>query len=227
MSEGHQGQDGNSLNANFAAFILIISAWVLGAVIFTSSPLSQPQPPESLEVAMSAPTAETLPTDTSPPPTLTPTSEPTAVPTMTAPPTATATVPPTVAPTATHTPLPAPTDTAAAAAAETETSAVVVSAESDYDPEVVAQGQQLYIGCSACHGADALGVQGLGKDLVNSEFVHSLSDADLLTFVKMGRPIWDEMNTTGIDMPSRGGNPTLTDDDILAIIAYLRSLSPP
>lgn len=220
MSEGHQGQDGNSLNANFAAFILIISAWVLGAVIFTSSPLSQP-PPASVEVAMIAPTAEALPTDT-PPPTPTPTSEPTAVPTTVTPPTATATTPPT----ATHTPLPAPTDIVPAAAEGNEAPAAGVSAESDYDPAVVAQGQQLYIGCSACHGPDALGVQGLGKDLVNSEFVHSLSDADLLTFIKMGRPIWDEMNTTGIDMPSRGGNPTLTDDDILAIIAYLRSLSP-
>lgn len=222
MSERHQGQDGNSLNANFVAFILIISAWVLGAVIFASSPLSQPQPPESLEVAMIAPTTEAQPTDTPPPPTPTPTSEPTAVPTT--PPTATATA--TTAPTATYTPLPAPTDTVPAAAEGNESPAAVVSAESDYDPAVVAQGQQLYIGCSACHGPDALGVQGLGKDLVNSEFVHSLSDADLLTFIKMGRPIWDEMNTTGIDMPSRGGNPTLTDDDILAIIAYLRSLSP-
>jgi disulfide bond formation protein DsbB len=52
-----------------------------------------------------------------------------------------------------------------------------------------------------------------------------MNDQDLLTFIKTGRPIWDTLNTTGVDMPARGGNPTLTDDDLLAIVAYLRSLT--
>ena len=94
-----------------------------------------------------------------------------------------------------------------------------------YDPALIAQGQQLFVSCSACHGPDAHGLPNLGKDLVISEFVHSLSDEDLLTFIKTGRPIWDTLNTTGVDMPPRGGNPTLTDEDLLAIIAYLRSLA--
>jgi disulfide bond formation protein DsbB len=37
--------------------------------------------------------------------------------------------------------------------------------------------------------------------------------------------MWDPLNTTGIDMPGKGGNPALTDDNILAIIAYLRTLA--
>lgn len=95
----------------------------------------------------------------------------------------------------------------------------------NYDPALVAKGEQLFMTCSACHGADALGLPNLGKNLVDSEFIHSLSDADLLTFVKTGRPIWDALNTTGIDMPPKGGNPAFSDDDILAIIAYIRSIS--
>ncbi len=93
---------------------------------------------------------------------------------------------------------------------------------------LVSEGQALFVAtCSACHGPDAHGIVGLGKDLVVSEFVHGLTDADLLTFVKTGRPLWDAANTTGIDMPPRGGNPALTDDQILKIIAYIRSLQNP
>lgn len=78
--------------------------------------------------------------------------------------------------------------------------------------------------CSACHGPDARGISGLGKDLVDSQFVHDLSDQELLEFVKVGRPVNDPANTTGVDMPPKGGNPALSDDQILDIIAYLRTL---
>src|SRR5690606_18316969 len=84
----------------------------------------------------------------------------------------------------------------------------------------------LFALCAACHGPEGYGIPNLGKDLVNSEFVHSLTDEDLLTFIKTGRPLWDPLNTTGIDMPPKGGNPALTDEDIMALIAYLRSLAP-
>jgi disulfide bond formation protein DsbB len=100
-----------------------------------------------------------------------------------------------------------------------------LSTVSEYDPLLVAEGQGLFMLCSACHGPDGRGLPNLGKDLVESEFVHSLSDEDLLIFIKTGRPIWDPLNTTGIDMPPKGGNPALTDENILAIIAYIRSLS--
>lgn len=79
--------------------------------------------------------------------------------------------------------------------------------------------------CAACHGFDAHGIPGLGKDLITSPFVHSLSDADLLQFVITGRDSSSPDNTTGIPMPSRGGNPSLTDAQILDIIAYIRSES--
>ncbi len=100
------------------------------------------------------------------------------------------------------------------------------SGDLGYDPAVVAQGHEIFIAtCSACHGVDGLGVVGLGKDLIHSEFVHEQTDADLLTFIKTGRPIWDAANTTGIDMPPKGGNPALTDDQLLLIITFIRASS--
>jgi disulfide bond formation protein DsbB len=93
-----------------------------------------------------------------------------------------------------------------------------------YDPALVAQGQEGFMLCSACHGPDARGLPNLGKDLVTSEFARGLTDQELLEFVKKGRPMWDPLNTTGIDMPPKGGNPALADDQILAIIAYIRTL---
>ena len=78
--------------------------------------------------------------------------------------------------------------------------------------------------CISCHGPDAKGIQGLGKDLTISEFVKSQSDAELVSFIQKGRPASDPANTVGVDMPPKGGNPALSDLDILNIVAYMRSL---
>lgn len=78
--------------------------------------------------------------------------------------------------------------------------------------------------CATCHGAEAEGVPNLGKNLHENEFVRSNSDADLVEFLKVGRPAWDPANTRGVDMPPRGGDPTLTEDDMADIVAYLRTI---
>ncbi len=78
--------------------------------------------------------------------------------------------------------------------------------------------------CASCHGPEAKGVTGLGKDLTNNEFIKSQSDAQLLAFVKQGRPASDPANTTKVDMPPKGGNPALTDAQLADINAYLRTL---
>jgi disulfide bond formation protein DsbB len=78
--------------------------------------------------------------------------------------------------------------------------------------------------CSACHGPDAKGMPNLGKDLTTSEFLKERSDAEMLDFVLIGRTAGDPLNDTGVDMPPRGGNPALSNDDIYDIIAYLRTL---
>lgn len=79
--------------------------------------------------------------------------------------------------------------------------------------------------CIACHGPDGGGVEGLGKPFTTSTFLKEKSDQEMLEFVKTGRPIDDPLNTTGVDMPPKGGNPALTDDQITDIIAYVRTLN--
>lgn len=111
-------------------------------------------------------------------------------------------------------------DNAVAAAAPSSTRPAPVG-----DP---AKGRDLFMAtCTACHGPNARGLPHLGKDLVTSAFVAKLSDADLVAFIKRGRDPSDPLNTTGVAMPPKGGNPALSDADILSIVAYLRSIHEP
>lgn len=92
----------------------------------------------------------------------------------------------------------------------------------------ITQGERLFqTNCSSCHGTDLRGLNGLGKNLLDSDFVASQNDAELHRFIIQGRPIWDAANTTGVEMPPRGGNPNLKDSEIDAIIAFIRAESNP
>ncbi|MDX9910997.1 MAG: c-type cytochrome [Phycisphaerales bacterium] len=89
----------------------------------------------------------------------------------------------------------------------------------------IASGKALYKQtCSACHGVDAMGLAGNGKPLVNNTFIQGLDEDALFDFIMKGRDPGDPLNTTGVGMPARGGNPALSEDDILDIIAFLRTL---
>jgi len=77
--------------------------------------------------------------------------------------------------------------------------------------------------CSACHGADLQGIDGLGKPLAPSEFVADHTEEELAAFIAVGRPAGDPDNTQGVDMPPKGGNPSLTDQDLLDVSAYLKA----
>lgn len=88
-----------------------------------------------------------------------------------------------------------------------------------------AKGKELFsTTCAACHGPGGEGVQGLGKDMTHSEFIAGLDDAELMAFIKQGRPISDPLNTTGVDMPPKGGNPALNDEQLVDIIAFIREI---
>jgi cytochrome c5 len=92
------------------------------------------------------------------------------------------------------------------------------------DPE---HGETLYMSsCVACHGPDGSGVVGLGKSLHpnDSELVRESSDEELAEFIKVGRQPDHPLNTTGIAMPPKGGNPALSDEGIYDIIAWMRTL---
>jgi disulfide bond formation protein DsbB len=96
------------------------------------------------------------------------------------------------------------------------------------DVAMVAHGKHTFgATCGACHGADGRGVRGTGKDLVESLFVRGRDDAQLLAFVKQGRPVTDPLNTTRVPMPPKGGYEQLTDEDLVQVIAYVRSLQDP
>lgn len=105
---------------------------------------------------------------------------------------------------------------------ETVAEAPAATATPSGDP--VAGKAQFDAVCIACHGPGGVGVEGLGKPFTTSEFLLTVNDQELLEFVKTGRPISDPANTTGVDMPPKGGNPALTDDQLMDIIAYIRTL---
>lgn len=89
----------------------------------------------------------------------------------------------------------------------------------------VEQGQALYQRtCAICHGANAAGMPGLGKGLKANAFVAKRTEAELVEFFKVGRRASDPLNETGVNMPPRGGNQALTDEDLAAIAAYLKTL---
>ena len=95
---------------------------------------------------------------------------------------------------------------------------------SDAPPEV-AHGQELVDqSCTACHGRDYEGVSGLGTSFVDNAFIQDNTDAEMMAFIKEGRPGDAPDNDTGIAMPPYGGNPRLTDDDLADIVAFLRTL---
>ena len=90
------------------------------------------------------------------------------------------------------------------------------------DPAV---GKELFgTTCVACHGPEGKGVPGLGKDMTTSEFIASKTDSELLDFIKVGRDPSDPLNTTGVAMPPKGGNPALSNENLLNIVSFVRTL---
>ena len=93
---------------------------------------------------------------------------------------------------------------------------VVETAEIDLSPEAVATGQRLYnILCKSCHGFDAYGTP-LAPALNNQLFLSETPDAAIQQIISLG--------VSGTVMPAWGGR--LTEADIAALTAYLRSLEP-
>jgi len=87
------------------------------------------------------------------------------------------------------------------------------------------QGQQHFtMTCSACHGPAGEGISGLGKDMTTSKFVAGKTDEELIQFIKVGRDPSDPLNTTGVGMPAKGGNPALTDENLQDIVSFIRTI---
>lgn len=95
-----------------------------------------------------------------------------------------------------------------------------------YDPITVSAGEHIFQStCAACHGFNAQGVPGLGKPLIGSDFVNGLTDDELVAFIIRGRDITDPLNTTFVMMPSKGGNPALSEANIFEVVSYIRAIN--
>ncbi|TVQ30205.1 MAG: hypothetical protein EA376_13690 [Phycisphaeraceae bacterium] len=91
--------------------------------------------------------------------------------------------------------------------------------------DAFARGKGHYMNtCTACHTPEGYGMQGLGLNIVLGAVSSNSSDQELADFIWRGRNPGDSSNQTGRDMPSRGGNPALSRDDVHDIVVYIRGL---
>ena len=97
-------------------------------------------------------------------------------------------------------------------------------AAADPKGDAAAGAEKFAATCVACHGPGGEGVPGLGKNMTTSEFIAGKTDEELVEFIKVGRDPSDPLNTTGVAMPPKGGNPALTDEDLYNIVAHIRTL---
>lgn len=90
--------------------------------------------------------------------------------------------------------------------------------------EQIQQGRAIYArACANCHGAQGEGMPMLGRGLQDNAFMEARTDSELVDFLKEGRPSNHELNTTGVDMPPRGGDPSLDDQKLESLVAFLRT----
>ena len=86
-------------------------------------------------------------------------------------------------------------------------------------------GRRVYLStCAACHGPGGGGVPRQGPALAGSRFVREADGPAMLQFLRTGRAAGDPASLTGLPMPPRGGNPSLTDADLAAAAAYVGAL---
>ncbi|MCH7493286.1 cytochrome c [bacterium] len=85
---------------------------------------------------------------------------------------------------------------------------------------LAASGQEIYLTtCFACHGQDGKGALPGVPDLTDPAGRLTKPDAELFASMRDGLAT----PGTALAMPARGGNPDLTDDDLLAVLGYVRS----
>lgn len=80
-------------------------------------------------------------------------------------------------------------------------------------------GQSIYSQtCIACHGANGKGMIPGVSDLTATDGPLAKEDTELATSIR------DGLATPGaaLSMPAKGGNPALSNEDIQAVLAYLR-----
>jgi mono/diheme cytochrome c family protein len=100
------------------------------------------------------------------------------------------------------------------------------SSSSGADKERIARGKKVYMKvCITCHGLKGQGVENQGKAFIGDPFILEQADDEILKLVISGRLPSDPDNTTGLEMQPRGGDQSLTDEQLLDAIAYIRTLA--
>jgi len=100
--------------------------------------------------------------------------------------------------------------------------AVSIPGLADDAPQVedTAAGKAVYIQtCIACHGADGKGTIPGVKDFSAAEGPLSKSDKELVENITNGF----QSPGSFMAMPPKGGNPALTEEDIAAVLAFIRA----
>lgn len=88
-----------------------------------------------------------------------------------------------------------------------------------FDAYTASVGEKLYLqNCMVCHADDGSGAMPGVIDLAENRTWSTIPEQQLLSRLKKG------IQTPGaaVIMPAKGGNPNLTDRDLLAIITYMR-----
>ena len=81
-------------------------------------------------------------------------------------------------------------------------------------------GEKIFAGaCATCHGLKGEGVPGLSQGITQSQLTAAKTDQELVEFIKAGgvpgeAPV----------MPPKGGLPSLSDQNLFDIVAYIRML---
>ena len=86
--------------------------------------------------------------------------------------------------------------------------------------DAVEMGKKVYSQtCVACHGANGKGMISGVSDFTKADGPLSKSDEALIASIR------DGLVTPGkpLSMPAKGGNPSLTDEDIQAVLEYLKT----
>jgi disulfide bond formation protein DsbB len=102
---------------------------------------------------------------------------------------------------------------------------VAPAVDGSHHAMTTAAGQAQYLqSCATCHGANGQGMPHQGPSLLDSTFVSGTADAELADFLKRGRLPTEPGSVMRLYMPPRGGNPSLSDDDLSDIVKHMRRL---
>lgn len=115
---------------------------------------------------------------------------------------------------------------ATARAAERPPAAAVQELPSGVTPEMVQEGERIFVGsgfCHNCHGRNGRGLPQLGSDLTDGGWQHNDGSYEGLV-ERIGAGVPAERSGSGVPMPPAGGA-RLTPEQIRAVAAYVWTLS--